>query len=570
MTLRSKLLFAASGLIVLIALFLGGILASYYDAGPFNKTIARVERKIQSLSGAPDPLAQRYNLFETTNVRLRGTVYRIPRDERSSGGALATWGDTLLVMNRRGTVRHLTEGEEIVPTGIMLPDNGRLAYEAVAADPAYADFVHRPQRHRYNDLMLVDGPDRHGLALSYSFFDADRVCYGSRVAWLDVPRTARPDTFEASPDDWDIIFETTPCLPLNPTAVAFDGIMAGGRMDFAAPDTLYVGVGEYYLDGVHSYDVGIQSPETDYGKVIALNLTDGTATHHSVGHRNLQGVTLDLEGRLWTTEHMIRGGDELNLIEEGGNYGWPLETYGSLYSGLPFPNAGGEGRHDIHRAPAYAWLPSAGVSSLTVVDGFHPAWNGDLLVGALAGPEYGRSLFRIRVENEAVTFAERIRIGGRIRYVTQWGPNRIALLIDNDNIVVVLRAEERIDALGRALARLSETMEPELHTQVAQVAKSCNECHGFESEALASAPSLAGVIGRGVGLSNYASYSSALADHGGVWDRELLAAYIIDPNAVMPGTLMPAQGLTDGPVLTGLIDLLEIVGQIADEDLKYN
>ena len=88
-----------------------------YNIGPLNGFVVRVEHKIQQLSGAPSLLEQRYNLFETTNVRLRGTVYEISRSERHSGGALTPWGDTLLVMNRRGTIRRLTEGEKIVETG---------------------------------------------------------------------------------------------------------------------------------------------------------------------------------------------------------------------------------------------------------------------------------------------------------------------------------------------------------------------------------------------------------------------------------------------------------------------
>ena len=554
--------------ILAIALVLCGFLVSRYSVGPFNKFANRIEKKLTESSGQASDLEKRLSVIETTNVRLVGDVYDVPRDEFKSGGALAPWGDELLVMHRRGTIRRLVEGEGVFPTAISAPENGLKDYEKVARSEKYSSFFHRADRMRFNDLMHVDTPQLHGLIISYSFFNNDDVCYGSRVAWLDVPRDAKPSTFEAAATDWRVIFETQPCLELNPTWTAFDGIMAGGRMAFEAPSTLYFGSGEYHLDGVHTYDVGIQSPDTDYGKVIAIDLLSGEARHHSIGHRNMQGVAVDTSGRLWTTEHMIRGGDELNLIREGANYGWPLETYGTLYSGLPFPGEGTDGRHDLHTSPAYAWLPSSGVSSLAAIDGFHPTWDGDLLAGSLSSPDHGQSLFRIRVEGDDVVFAERIRLEERIRYVTQWGADKIAAMIDNENVVVVFRAEERVDVLGRALSNVQKTMEPALFAQVEQAARACNECHGFERGAQGAGPELHNVVGRKVGGGLYENYSDALAGRGGVWDRETLAQYIANPSGFAPGTSMPSPGLEAGPVVDGVVDLLEAVGKL--RDLTYN
>jgi len=567
--LKILLVLAVSGAVA-GGLVLGGFLISRFGVGPFNGFAERVERNLAELRGEPSELERRVGVIETTNVRLVGTVYDIPRQEFTSGGALAPWGDDLLVLNRRGTIRRLVEGEGVLPTAIETPENGLEAYEAHVAAEDDPRFFHRPDRQRFNDLMLVDSGPLHGLAVSYSFFDPEAVCYGSRVAWIDVPRGETAASFAAAAEDWEVIFETSPCLELNPTWTAFDGIMAGGRMAFEAPSTLYYGSGEYHLDGVHTYDVGIQSPDNDYGKLVAIDLATREARHHSTGHRNMQGVAIDTEGRLWTAEHMIRGGDELNLIEEDANYVWPLETYGTLYSGLPFPNQGEDGRHVLHTAPLHAWLPSAGVSALAAIDGFHPTWDGDLLAGSLSSPEHGQSLFRIRIEDGHVVFAERIRLDARIRYVTQWGPDRIAVLIDHRNAVVVFRAQERVDVLGRALATLEARTDADLFAQVAQATRTCNECHSFERNAQGAGPSLAGVVGREIGGAYFDNYSSAMASHGGVWDRESLARYIVDPQSVVPGTTMAAQGLEPGPVVEGLIDLLEIAGEQAEGDMPYN
>ena len=553
------------------ALVLAGFSLSYFQIGPFTGLADRVSAKLDELRDVPTESEARFDLIETTNVRLRGEVYRIERQDFSSGGALAVWGDDLLVITRRGTVRRLIEGEGIVETDIETPENGLADYEAVAASEEFSSYTHKAFQVRFNDLVYVeDGArDLRGLAVSYTFFDADRLCYGSHVAWTEIgPDVVSAATFAVGEEDWEILFETQPCLELNPTRTALEGIMAGGRMVYdARTGELFYGSGEYHLDGVHTYDIGIQSDDNDYGKVIAISLESFESRHVSIGHRNMQGMALDNQGRLWTTEHMIRGGDELNLIEEGGNYGWPIETYGTLYSGQPWPGGGNDGRHDIHTAPAFAWLPSPGVSTLTAIDGFHPTWDGDLLAGSLSTPAVGQSLYRIRTEGDRVAFVERIELERRIRYVTQWG-DRIAVMMDGNDIAI-FRSEERVDIVGRVLASLEPDLAPDVHADVAVLVQGCNECHGFERGA-GSAPNLGTVFGREIGRGPYTDYSPALENAAGVWDRDALTAYLTDPESFIPGTYMPAANLTPGPALDGLLDFLERTGQEDGAQLPYN
>lgn len=101
----------------------------------------------------------------------------------------------------------------------------------------------------------------------------------------------------------------------------------------------------------------------------------------SYGHRNPQGAALDAHGQLWTAEHGAKGGDEVNRILKGANFGWPIISYGVHYSG----DAIGEGTtKDGMEQPAHYWDPSIAPSGLSVYDGdMFDAWNGDLLVGSL-------------------------------------------------------------------------------------------------------------------------------------------------------------------------------------------
>jgi glucose/arabinose dehydrogenase len=101
----------------------------------------------------------------------------------------------------------------------------------------------------------------------------------------------------------------------------------------------------------------------------------------SYGHRNPQGAGLDADGRLWTAEHGARGGDEVNLVKRGANYGWPVVSYGVHYSGRKI----GEGTEKPGtEQPVFYWDPSMAPSGLLVYSGrLWPEWRGDLFVGSL-------------------------------------------------------------------------------------------------------------------------------------------------------------------------------------------
>jgi len=157
----------------------------------------------------------------------------------------------------------------------------------------------------------------------------------------------------------------------------------------------------------------------------------------SYGLRNPQGMQYDPEsGTLWVSSHGPRGGDELNAIVRGGNYGWPEVSYGIHYNLMPLATPWAEAGEAMI-PPVYRWLPSIAVSGMTQVRGpAFPAWEGDLLVGGLAG----EVLERLRVEGGEVVERERLFEGiGRVRdvatapdgtvYVLMNGPDRVLRLL---------------------------------------------------------------------------------------------------------------------------------------------
>jgi glucose/arabinose dehydrogenase len=146
----------------------------------------------------------------------------------------------------------------------------------------------------------------------------------------------------------------------------------------------------------------------------------------SSGHRNPYGLAFDADGRLWSTEMGPRGGDELNLIKQGKNYGWPLVSEGKNYNGVPIPPH--STRPDIEPPKLY-WVPSISPSSLMIYDGkLFPQWRGNCFIGALSG----QALIRVTFNGETATKADQWDMGNRIRWVGEGPDGAIYLLEDGD------------------------------------------------------------------------------------------------------------------------------------------
>lgn len=212
----------------------------------------------------------------------------------------------------------------------------------------------------------------------------------------------------------------------------------GGRLAFLGDGTLLLTTGEGY-----SRKDEAQSVEGHFGKVIRIR-SDGSAPDDnpfagrgavaakvlSYGHRNPQGLAVDAAtGAIWLHEHGPRGGDEVNVIEPGKNYGWPAITYGVDYSGaIISPHTERDGMEQ----PLKYWDPSIAPSGLTLYDGdAFPDWRGNLFVGALKDQD----VRRLTVENGAIVAEEILfeEVGERIRDVRTGPDGYLYLLTESKN-----------------------------------------------------------------------------------------------------------------------------------------
>jgi glucose/arabinose dehydrogenase len=233
-------------------------------------------------------------------------------------------------------------------------------------------------------------------------------------------------------DDVRVIFRALP---------AYDGDKHyGSRLVFAPDGMLFVTLGERSDKPMRPQ---AQQLDSHMGKIVRI-APDGSVPSDnpfvgrrgalpeiwSVGHRNIQAAALDPKGRLWEVEHGTRGGDELNRIERGHNYGWPEVAYGIEYSGMPIPDAV-TAREDTEQ-PVYYWDPVIAPSGMQFYTGeAFPAWRGNLFVGGMRAA----SLVRLTLEGDRVTGEEHLLTdrGQRIRDVRQGPDGALYVVTDAAN-----------------------------------------------------------------------------------------------------------------------------------------
>ena len=217
----------------------------------------------------------------------------------------------------------------------------------------------------------------------------------------------------------------------------------GHRLLFSADGHLFVSSGER-----QKFDPA-QDMDSNLGKIVRLN-DDGsvpadnpfaerggvTAEIWSLGHRNPLGIAFDLDGRLWNSEMGPRGGDELNLVIRGKNYGYPVVSNGRHYSGINIPD------HDTRpefEAPKAWWTPVISPGGLIFYSGeLFAAWRGNALLPGLSS----QALVRVEIDGDSAVEAERYDMDSRIRAVAE-GPDGAIWLLEDGSRGRLLRLTPR-------------------------------------------------------------------------------------------------------------------------------
>jgi len=235
-------------------------------------------------------------------------------------------------------------------------------------------------------------------------------------------------------EDVEVLFTA---VPTKDTPVHY-----GGRMTFLADGTLLLGLGDGF-----DYREAAQKLDSHLGTIVRIERdgsvpsdnpfaddADALPAIYSYGHRNVQGIVVADDGTIWSHEHGPKGGDEVNRIRPGENYGWPVITYGVDYSGAmvtPYTQMQGMVQ------PVVDWTPSIAPSGLTLYDGdLFPQWRGDLLASTLVE----KSVRRVDLEDGEVAGQETLftELDVRLRDV-RTGPDGALYLLTDDSDGKVLR-----------------------------------------------------------------------------------------------------------------------------------
>ncbi len=409
---------------------------------------------------APDWIKARALAKEKPSVavsQIRSALYDLsvtsykhyaPRTPRSYGG-LTLFADRYLLADGSGNLFAFRQSAdrkslEFATLVYKVPINYETFIEAAGTTVTTNAF-------RVADILARERNGIHQLFVAHHYWKAAERCWVMRVSSL---QGSLKDFQSADPTmSWKTIFESQPCIPLASAGEAprFNGMENGGRLAFLGDDELLLTIGDHGMDGWPSSMRAPQEVSYSHGKIFSIDLEDLSSEIYSLGHRNPQGLFVTAAGEVWSTEHGPEGGDELNLIRKGGNYGWPLVSYGTEYGTHGWPLSAKPGNHDGFLEPYYSWVPSIGLSSLLEITSQRfEHWHGDLMVYSLRS----ESFYRMRMRDDRVVMVEHIPFGERIREVIQGHAGELVVWADGRNIHFIKPVDADDPVSGQAIYRI--------------------------------------------------------------------------------------------------------------------
>ncbi len=456
-------------------------------------------------------------------------AYPVPK----MGGAITVVGTTVIILERLGGLYRYdltTRSFGMLPGIPPLPND------------LEGFLVHRPGP----PVNLAEAPndefraravtflsDRRELAVAHDKFDEAVGKIRTVVSLIPFD----PTTLTAT-GTWQQIFAGD-AFEYGPGAN-----MGGGPLAYRGDGKLYLTLGDR---GVSDPKVA-EDPNTTFGKIIEIDLTTNKSRLFTKGHRNPLGLTFIKSGQLLSTENGPYGGDELNVITEGSDYGAPNVTLGTDYNSYDWP-AGTSvvGRHAGYKAPLFAWVPGIAPTQLIEVNNFSPRWDGDLLIGTLKAS----SLYRLRLEDGRVLYSERIWMGQRIRDLAQTSDGIIVLWTDDTELLFVTVDQDQL-AIKRRTPNVVGIMLNEV----------CLSCHHFGPTSPADfGPSLSNLLNRPIASDTFSFSPGFRAKQSlGRWTPALLSEFLSDTFKFAPGTTMVPFQLNPAEIK----DVVDVLVQASD------
>ena len=453
------------------------------------------------------------------------------------GGSLFVGASGVVLMDRTGQF-YSVKDKEPIPLNLKTPSNHELFLKENPKEKIVAGVINATsftfdpvEKKIYAAHNQYLGADQVRMLVSSVDFDADALKYGKDQNWTTIfegpPVTGDTRGTDASAGKVllvgrDLFLSTG--FPGHEDAKSVNGIIDAGSLALTPP----------------------QNVNTLHSKVIKISLKDNSSEVYASGQRNSQGMVLTSGGEILSTDHGPQGGDEINRLRQGANYGHPIQTYGTRYGTYDYAwpaelmdKVPKDQKFDL---PVFAFVPSIAINPIIEIKSFNERLKGDLLIGSLKA----QSLYRLKYIDGRVIFSEPIWLGHRIRDIYEY-QNKIYLLTDEPYLI----------SLEVDTAKLSANKtKDDKYFLSPTVQNKCMNCHSFNPTLPSSmAPKLSNIIGKKLGSDTFDRYSAAFKNSGLVWTKENLAQFLRDPAAVVPGTSMPKPNLTPDEVN----ELVEII-----------
>ena len=505
--------------------------------------------------GSPDKSSPDHII--TNRLELEKRTFSLPLSVAYDGGGITeSPGGGILVIDRTGKIFLYDQGETN-ELDIDTPNNGLDELQRQVDRGELGSGAFRAKSFRFNDILAIEGDNTIDLFVSFSDWEPSRKCYRSILSQATIAKPTTVRNWVVRTEDWRELKVAEPCLPPREFGKIVEGIEAGGRLIAVSSSELVWSTGVYELDDYFKQTDKppyAQREDSDYGRLFKIDTRTGRSKVLAQGMRNPQGLAASSNGLVYVTDHGMRGGDEINVIEpehEEYNFGWPFATYGTHYNRQPVDVSGSHAGHQGYDQPLYSFVPSIAPSSILSIENFDPAWDGDLLVGGLMG-----TLERVHMVGDRVVLVETIKIDERTRDLLLTSDGKIVLWNDFRQLIF-LTPSSRMSSADQLITSLEKVKNPQVRSAASNLLDACFNCHSLEKGIERSGPSLSNVCGQAAGTAEgYGSYSAALGSSRVVWTEELLRDFILEPQAVVPDTTMPWAGTTDRESATLIADLL--------------
>ena len=357
----------------------------------------------QSAAANPVPPKISITTINTPNLKVVGS-----NGER--GAAITKLGDSkfLLGGGRNGSNLYLydltTRSEQLI--GRVISPNQRI----------------NDSRFAITDIAVLASDSKSAsILISYPIYNKTSKCVVVKLSAYEVRLTEKPKLSKVK--DW---FTSKPCVPVS--AVQH----AAGRLEVIDKTSAYLTIGDLGFK-----KIGSKSARGDLGSVFKVGANK--VEKISTGHRNQQGIVL-IGTDLYTSEHGPRGGDELNLIKKGVDYGWPSVTYGDRYSFFDYVKPSRPGTHEGFEKPLYYWVPSVAPTELIQLptSSTWGSWSEQLVMGTLANQTL---IFIQLLAKQRVGVVVSVDVGQRIRDLEVTSTGSILATTDSGQLLLINAAE---------------------------------------------------------------------------------------------------------------------------------